>query len=180
MNRRDFLRIGAISTLSIPNIILGKEIDFNQKKLYLYNVNTGESFNEIFFEQGTYNLEALVELTKFLRDFRTNDLYPIDINLADYIFEMQKVTGKRAPLLVNSGYRSPKTQEYLASLGHKVAKESFHMKGKAIDIALDTKTRVSLNSLKDLSLNLKLGGIGYYPNDQFIHLDTGNFRYWNG
>ncbi len=180
MDRRSFLKTGFLSALAVPNIILGKDIDFNQKKLYLYNVNTGESYNEIVYEQGEYNLEALVELTKFLRDFRTNDLYPIDINLTDYIFEMQKVAGKRAPLLVNSGYRSPKTQEYLASIGVKVAKESFHMKGKAIDIALDTRTRVSLDSLKDLSLNLKLGGIGYYPDDQFIHLDTGNFRYWNG
>lgn len=180
MDRRNFLKTALISTISLPNIILGKDIDFNQKKLYLYNINTGESFNEIVYEQGNYNLEALVELTKFLRDFRTNDLYPIDINLADYIFEMQKASGKKVPLLIQSGYRSPKTNEYLASLGHKVAKESFHMKGKAIDIALDKRTRVSLNNLKDISLDLKLGGIGYYPEDQFIHLDTGNFRYWNG
>lgn len=180
MDRRNFLKTALISTISLPNIILGKDIDFNQKKLYLYNVHTGESFNEIIYEQGSYNLESLVELTKFMRDFRTNDLYPIDINLADYIFEMQKVTGKKVPLLLQSGYRSPKTNEYLASLGHKVAKESFHMKGKAIDIAIDKRTRISLNSLKDVSLNLKLGGIGYYPENEFIHLDTGDFRYWNG
>lgn len=180
MDRRDFLKIGAASLIAFPNIILGKEVEIKEKKIYLYNIHTGETFNEMFYQAGDYNLDILVDLTKFLRDFRTNDMFPVDINLVDYVAEIQKLTGVKAPLLVNSGYRSPKTNKYLKSIGRHVADKSFHMEGKAIDISLDPRTRVSLSSVKKKSLNLKLGGVGYYPNNGFIHLDTGDFRYWKG
>jgi len=26
--------------------------------------------------------------------------------------------------------------------------------------------------------NLKLGGVGYYPTSDFVHVDTGRVRYW--
>ncbi|UJP04261.1 MAG: DUF882 domain-containing protein [Nitrosomonas sp.] len=27
-------------------------------------------------------------------------------------------------------------------------------------------------------MSLQAGGVGYYPSSNFVHLDTGNFRYW--
>ena len=32
--------------------------------------------------------------------------------------------------------------------------------------------------LRDAALALKSGGVGYYPESNFVHLDTGSFRFW--
>lgn len=32
--------------------------------------------------------------------------------------------------------------------------------------------------LRDVALSLKAGGIGYYPQDQFVHIDTRKVRHW--
>jgi uncharacterized protein YcbK (DUF882 family) len=49
------------------------------------------------------------------------------------------------------------------------------MQGKAIDIRLPG---VSLKHLRDAALDLKRGGVGYYPASQFVHVDTGRVRRW--
>jgi hypothetical protein len=35
---------------------------------------------------------------------------------------------------------------------------------------------VQLAHLRKAALNLKVGGVGYYPSDNFVHLDTGPVR----
>ena len=37
---------------------------------------------------------------------------------------------------------------------------------------------VPLASLRDAALALQAGGVGYYPKEQFVHLDTGRVRSW--
>ncbi|MGH6929570.1 MAG: YcbK family protein, partial [Dongiaceae bacterium] len=76
---------------------------------------------------------------------------------------------------VISGYRSPATNAKLASVGHGVARRSYHMKGMAIDVALDDR---KLTSLRDSALALKAGGVGYYPKPGFVHVDVGPVRSW--
>jgi uncharacterized protein YcbK (DUF882 family) len=49
------------------------------------------------------------------------------------------------------------------------------MDGKAIDIRLPG---VPLTELRDVALSLKAGGVGYYPREQFVHIDTGRVRHW--
>jgi uncharacterized protein YcbK (DUF882 family) len=56
-----------------------------------------------------------------------------------------------------------------------VAKRSLHMEGKAIDVRLPG---VPLVELRDAAISLKAGGVGYYPKDQFIHVDSGRVRTW--
>ena len=56
-----------------------------------------------------------------------------------------------------------------------VAKYSLHMEGKAIDIRLPG---VRLSRLREAALDLKLGGVGYYPGSDFVHVDTGRVRAW--
>lgn len=180
MNRRDFLKIGAITAVAAPNIVLGKSLLSNEKSLNLYNTNTGEFFKEVYWQQGQYNLEALVKLSKFMRDHRQNEVFAMDIDLIDYINEVQSIYDTKKPLLVNSGYRSKKTNLYLKNiLGYKVAENSFHPKGQAVDISPDLKSRVSLRHLKNKSVSTKNGGVGYYPSQGFLHLDTGRVRYWH-
>ncbi|MFZ2298569.1 MAG: DUF882 domain-containing protein, partial [Aquabacterium sp.] len=58
-----------------------------------------------------------------------------------------------------------------------VARRSLHMDGKAIDIRLPG---VPLSELRDVALSLRAGGVGYYPGEQFLHVDTGRVRSWQG
>jgi uncharacterized protein YcbK (DUF882 family) len=59
----------------------------------------------------------------------------------------------------------------------QVATKSLHMEGKAIDMRLND---VSLTGLRDAALTLKGGGVGYYPDSGFIHVDIGSVRTWQG
>ena len=80
------------------------------------------------------------------------------------------------PYHIISGYRGPLTNARLRSTrGGGVAKRSLHMEGKAIDVRLPG---VPLAELRDAALSLKAGGVGYYPRDQFVHIDTGRVRAW--
>ena len=73
------------------------------------------------------------------------------------------------------GFRSSKTNAMLRSRTDGVARRSLHMRGKAIDVRL---TDVSTKVLREAALDLRRGGVGYYPNSNFVHLDTGRFRSW--
>ena len=37
---------------------------------------------------------------------------------------------------------------------------------------------VPLAELRDAALSLQAGGVGYYPREQFVHIDTGRIRSW--
>jgi uncharacterized protein YcbK (DUF882 family) len=56
-----------------------------------------------------------------------------------------------------------------------VAKHSYHTLGQAVDVRIPG---VQLAHLRKAALNLKVGGVGYYPHDNFVHLDTGPVRSW--
>ncbi len=56
-----------------------------------------------------------------------------------------------------------------------VAKKSQHMLGNAIDVRLsDVKT----SELRDAALAMKRGGVGYYKESDFVHIDIGRVRRW--
>jgi len=76
---------------------------------------------------------------------------------------------------VISGYRSPETNQMLAERSDGVARHSLHMDGKAIDIRIPGR---DLTHLRDAALNLRSGGVGFYPGSQFVHVDIGRVRKW--
>ena len=84
--------------------------------------------------------------------------------------------GTQQPFEVISGYRSPGTNATLRSTREGgVAKHSLHMDGKAIDVRLPG---VPLADLRDAARSLRGGGVGFYPREQFVHIDTGRVRHW--
>jgi uncharacterized protein YcbK (DUF882 family) len=80
-----------------------------------------------------------------------------------------------SPFEIISGYRSPATNRKLRKHSKGVAKSSLHMVGRAIDIRLPG---CSLANLRKAAASMKGGGVGYYPQSDFIHVDTGRVRYW--
>lgn len=82
---------------------------------------------------------------------------------------------RRATII--SGYRSPKFNDTLAKKGRRVAAESRHMRGQAVDFRLDT---VSADQLGPWLRNRFNGGVGTYRADNFVHIDVGPKRSWEG
>jgi Bacterial protein of unknown function (DUF882) len=76
-----------------------------------------------------------------------------------------------------SGYRSPKFNDALAKKGRHVAANSKHTRGQAIDFSLENVDAQTAG--KWLWENFD-GGVGTYRKDNFIHIDVGRKRRWNG
>lgn len=115
-------------------------------------------------------------LNHFLRDHYSGEVGVMDPQLFHLLYRVRRELGASQAFHVISGYRSPHTNEHLRTTrGGGVAKRSLHMDGKAIDVRLPG---VSLGDLRDAARNLKAGGVGFYPRENFVHIDTGRVRSW--
>ena len=139
------------------------------------NLHTGETLDAVYWEKGAYLPDALGAINLVLRDFRTGDVHPIAPQLIDLLTVLQAKLDVSQPFQVISGYRSPKTNAMLHEKSAGVANASLHMQGMAIDIRL---ADVSLSDLRQAALGLRLGGVGYYPTSDFVHVDIGRVRQW--
>jgi uncharacterized protein YcbK (DUF882 family) len=102
-------------------------------------------------------------------------VHAIDPAVLDLLHELTRVTGSTKPFQIISGYRSPVTNEMLRGKSEGVAVGSLHMVGQAVDIRL---ADVPLLKLKSAALSIRRGGVGYYPDSDFVHVDTGRVRTW--
>lgn len=75
-----------------------------------------------------------------------------------------------APLVVNSAYRSP---EYNRQVGG--AKHSMHLQGAAFDISMANHDPESFEAATRV---IGFTGFGFYPRQNFIHIDIGRARQW--
>jgi uncharacterized protein YcbK (DUF882 family) len=147
------------------------------RRIALMNLHTGEQLDIEYFRDGGYNGDALVQIRKVLRDFRTGDMHEIDPHLMDYLAAVAAELGAEARFSVISGYRSPQTNAKLHEQSAGVAQHSLHMQGRAIDVRM---AGIDCADLAAHAQGLRRGGVGYYHASNFVHLDTGAFRTWRG
>lgn len=145
--------------------------------LSLNNLHTAEKLEAVYWENGAYVPDAVDALNHMLRDYRTGDVAPMNLKLFDLLGDLSATTGSRQPFQVISGYRSPATNRLLAERSGEVARRSLHMDGKAMDIYLED---VALDRLRAAAQELGMGGVGYYPDSKFVHVDVGPVRRWRG
>ena len=150
-------------------------LGMDEKRLSFYHTHTGKKLDVTFARGGEFIDSALKEVNDFLSDFRTGDATEIDPELLNLIYDIRESLGSKGRFEVISAYRSPKTNDMLRSRSSGVAKNSQHLKGKAIDIRLDD---VELPKLRDAALAQNRGGVGYYAKSNFVHIDTGRVRRW--
>ena len=176
VKRRDFLRIGALSTatLLVAPAFAGTR-PAHERRLSFHNTHTGENLAATYWAEGGYIDSELQDINTLLRDHRSGDIYPIDTALLDLLYVLQSTVGSHKAYQVISGYRSPATNASLRNKSTGVAKRSYHMQGKAIDIRLPG---CELKQLHTAALSIKAGGVGYYPGSDFIHVDVGPRRSW--
>ena len=147
----------------------------DERRLSFYHTHTGERLDVAYARGGEHVASGLTEINHFLSDFRTGDVTVIDPELLDLIYDLRESLGSSGTYEVISAYRSPKTNEMLRDKSSGVAKNSQHLLGKAIDVRLDD---VDTASLRDAAIKLQRGGVGYYEQSNFVHVDTGNVRRW--
>ena len=145
------------------------------RTLAFHNLHTGEKLDTVYFADGRYLPDAMRHIDWLLRDFRTDQVHPIDPRLLDLLADLHGRLETREAFHVISGYRSPQTNAMLASLGDGVAQNSLHLAGMAIDIRVPGRR---LRHVRAAALALKRGGVGYYPHSDFVHVDTGRIRTW--
>jgi len=180
--RRSLLKLGAAAALSttFPTILLPKTsvaaiARTPERRLHLHLAHTGEIFDGIYWSRGHYVNEAMSEINRLFRDRHNAEVIAIDPKLLDTLAALRKRLETRTPFEVVCGYRSPETNEALYEEGEHVAKNSYHIKGMAVDIRCRDR---DLHHLYRAAKSLRSGGVGYYGRAKFIHVDVGAVRTW--
>ena len=144
---------------------------------HVHNLHTGDSLRTVYFENGRYLPDAMGELMKALRDWRSGEEHLMDPRLFDVMHALRGRLGTSQPFQIVSGYRSKATNDMMHERSAGVAKNSQHTEGKASDIRLEG---VDLRHVRAAALDLGAGGVGYYPVSNFVHVDVGPVRRWQG
>ncbi|MFZ7126265.1 MAG: DUF882 domain-containing protein [Desulfobacterales bacterium] len=177
-SRRRFIKTGllAIAACSLPLPIQALAAHLpDKRRLQLYNTHTNEKLNICYYENGRYIPDALSGISELLRDHRTGDVKPIAPDLLDLLSAIGKRVGDSPPFHIISGYRSPVTNAMLRRKSNGVAKKSFHMMGRAVDIRIPSMRTARL---REVAKKLRAGGVGYYAKSDFVHVDLGPVRHW--
>jgi uncharacterized protein YcbK (DUF882 family) len=177
LSRRHLLRhvvggasLGACAVLTMPARAA------QARSLALVHTHTGERIDVVYAEGPGYDRAALAALNHFLRDHYSGEVGTIDPALFDLLHRVRHAAGAAGPFEVISGYRCPATNDRLRTTrGGGVARHSLHLEGRAVDVRLPG---VALPALRDGALALRAGGVGFYPRERFVHLDTGRVRAW--
>jgi uncharacterized protein YcbK (DUF882 family) len=184
LNRRAFLGLGVATaaTALVPSRVQAAVRPASSKApervLSFFNTHTGERVRTAYCCGGKYQPQALEELNYIMRDFRANAVKAIDPRVYDLLHELGGTLATDAQFHIISGYRSPQTNALLRERGGAstgVASHSLHMVGQAIDIRVPG---IKLEHLRNAAKALKIGGVGFYPDLNFVHVDVGRVRYW--
>ncbi|MBB5217281.1 YcbK family protein [Parapusillimonas granuli] len=148
------------------------------RQLAMDHTHTREKIQLTYALGSRYVPQALTDLNHFLRDHYSGLIGSMDPGLYDIMHALRASLKARSPYQIISGYRAPQTNERLRTTrGGGVARHSLHMDGKAVDLRIPG---VPLKELRDAALELRAGGVGYYPGSNFVHVDTGRVRAWSG
>ena len=95
----------------------------------------------------------------------------MDLRLYLILSYIQHSIGLEKQILMTSGYRTVRTNGKISGS----ALNSYHIRGQAIDF---TVPGIPTSMVRDMAQRLKLGGVGYYPKKNYVHIDTGPVRTW--
>ena len=180
LNRRKFLGLSA-AALSIGAASLTVPAQarsfYNSpvRQLSFFNTHTNEMYNGVYYYGGGYDRTVMSQFSYLMRDHRNEEVARIDYRLFDLLHRLQASLQHFGRVQLISGYRSPASNALLASGSSGVAKNSYHLRGQAIDIRMDG---VPTEYVHRAALSLAAGGVGYYQESDFVHVDTGPVRTW--
>jgi len=170
MRRRELLVGCGALVFSTGGVIAAPSLP---RRLNLANANTGEVFNGPYRDANGPLPDAMVDLARFLRDHHADKIGPVDVDALDLLADILEAVGETKATVL-SAFRTPETNQMLMKRGLGVAEHSQHLLGKALDITLSSR----LLDARVKALELKRGGVGWYPRSFFLHIDTGPVRSW--
>lgn len=179
LGRRGLL--GGALAMGAAGLIGGRAFaSLPEKRIAFRNIHTNETVDARFFGANGWDQQGLAELNHGLRDWRNNEATRMDPQLMLLLSTIRDRldVAPQTKIELISGYRSPGTNAALRSAGGAhtgVATKSQHMLGKATDIHMPG---IALEKLHLAALSMKGGGVGFYPRDGFVHVDTGRVRSW--
>lgn len=193
LNKRAFIKLAStlgataavcpLFSLGLPESAMAAPV----VPLRLANPHTGEKYEVELFKGANFNATALLVCNWMLRDWRQKITMKCDEGLFAALYVVQRNFNIDGYVVVNSGYRSPATNELLRSrslsrTGGRATAEtpavnSQHIKGKAVDFAIPGVKPLEVSKfVKSLQHRTVIGGVGNYPT--FTHMDTGSVREW--
>lgn len=119
---------------------------------------------------GKYNKLKIRTLAILMRCPKTNRETEISVKLLEILDAIEDRFGKTGLTLL-SAYRAPNHNKEVPG----AARRSLHMLGWAADVMVPGKTP---SEISQFARTLKAGGVGYYVDAGFVHLDSGRSRYW--
>ncbi len=155
----------------------GATTALNTRRLVLDNLHTGEVLDVAYWQGGAYAPQALTAINHVLRDHRTGDVHAIEPTLLDLLSALSTRLETTPRFSVISGYRSPASNLAMHERSGQVASGSLHMQGMAIDIRVPG---LDIAHIRNAAASLAVGGVGYYPTSNFVHIDVGRVRHWSG
>ena len=147
------------------------------RRIKMYSGRTGESIDTVYWIEGEYVPEALKEITYFMRDWRNDKVKVIDPRTVDIAAASHRLMETNEPYMMLSGYRSPETNAMLRSRSRGVARNSLHMSGMAADLRMKSR---SVSQMFAAASACNAGGVGRYYGSNFVHMDCGQVRTWQG
>ena len=142
----------------------------------MFHTHTGRHLDVVYRDGDRYRRSALKQLDIFLADHRTGAVRHYDPRVFDLLHDLVASLGEPdAEIDVICGYRSPHSNAFLRRHSSGVARHSLHMKAQAIDIRIPG---IDTAKLRDAALALQRGGVGYYQDSDFVHVDVGRVRRW--
>jgi len=174
MRRRELL-IGGLAMLAGGPVLARAKSDVFSSPLCFFHTHTSETLEVACSDKGIA-INQRQAVNHFLRDFRTEEITTMDESLLLQLAELKRRVGNQGGVYeIISAYRSPKTNNMLRGKSKGVAKKSYHLQGRAIDVRL---RGTAISDLKNAAIAMQDGGVGYYKRSNFIHLDTGRVRAW--
>ncbi len=176
--RREVVRAGLGGLLALavlPAAAQAQAVASGARTLRIRRVQTGESFEGIYWRDGRYERDALRRLDVLFRDPTMDETTPMDPRLFDVLFTIARHVGSDEHYEVISGYRAPETNAARARQSRRVSRVSLHMSGMAADVRLPGTQSLGIARA---AADLQIGGVGLYRRDGFVHLDCGPARRW--
>ncbi len=139
---------------------------------------TGERIRvKLVDTEGQLQNDALAQVAELLRSAADDKTLLPDAKLMKLLYRVVHHFGRHHEVIVISGYRSPKYNQLRTRQSSQVGKESLHQFGKALDFRLGG---ITITALHAYVKSLKAGGVGFYADSNFVHMDVGPVRTWQG
>lgn len=148
------------------------------RRLWVYRAETKEMLDVVYWQDGQLQEAEYLKLCALMRDVRQNQATYVSIGTLDVlrgVFGYYESMAWKYPFVLTSGFRTVKTNTALSTEG--AAKNSMHLYGRALDGYIPG---VPVRDVAALGLWFRSGGVGLYPKKNFVHMDDGRQRFWQG